>query len=78
MSKGMVMYSLNGVQVTEEEFMKASNLVYFNSGNLKKKCVHIFKRYVGLTKVIDYCDCGFEKEIDWKELSDESKIIPKA
>lgn len=37
----------------------------------KHKCT--FKRYVGLQKVIDCCDCGKEQDVHWTNAGDCSK-----
>lgn len=60
----------------DEQVAKLEEYVWPNGSraywDLSATHVHKFKRYTGLQKIVDYCDCGFEQPVDWKELNNES------
>ncbi len=35
--------------------------------------IHVWTRYVGFRKIVDYCWCGEEQEVDWTNVGTDKK-----
>lgn len=72
-------YSLRQWSHGELEAMKASGRLVEGKKEIsvpgKGVCTwgHAWRRYRGLNKVMDVCDCGAERPVDWKDVGDKKK-----
>lgn len=68
-----IYFNDKGEKITEREFQALYGETYWPNTPDQAVHSHTLKRYVGLQKVVDYCDCGFEKDVPPDEIGPDTK-----